>query len=232
MKKEKNNAAANAADAANAAAENQVENNAVENNAVENEEGKVINENLLAAITTASDGLKGTTIGDGTLAGAAETIRGNGDRRYFDPSLSQYKEGLILNFDPDYARVKEVPVGTAGNTATVVTIPAGMFIPGQKPVYDKVFNAYVSTFRKRIQVTDDHGEPVLDANMTPRVVTGDRNKVWEEMASYTSESQALAALSGRQFKCVKIMRDFGPAKFKDGAPTGHRLTSLPLFEEI
>ena len=198
---------------------------------------KVIGQDVINAITIASNGLTGQTIGDGSLDSAAQAVLAAGGGQFIDPSLSQYKEGLVLFFDPEHSIVKEVEVGRNGNnTAYCVTVPAGMAQPDNSVVFNKAFNAYISTFRKEIRVHDENGEPVLDAKNNPVTIGGDTNAVWNEMRGYGSVSQMLGAMSGRKFKCVKVLRNFGPSNYVgaegERRPTGHRLTSLPLFEEI
>lgn len=197
---------------------------------------KVVGQDVIDAITRASNGLTGQSVGDGSLAGAAQTVLEAGGGQFIDPSLSQYKEGLVLYFDPEHSIVKQVEVGRGGNTAYCVTVPAGMAQQDNSVIFNKAFNAYVSTFRKEIRVHDENGEPVLDAKNNPVTVGGETNSVWNEMRSYGSVSQMLEAMSGRKFKCVKVVRNFGPSNYVgaegERRPTGHRLTSLPLFEEI
>jgi len=200
---------------------------------------KIVGEEVVAAITRAANGLVGQNVGDGSLSGAAQAVIAAGGGQFIDPSLSQYKEGLVLFFDPEHSIVKEVEVGRSSNNTTYcVTVPAGVAQPDNSVVYNKAFNAYISTFRKEIRVHDENGEPVLDPtkNNEPVVINGGTNQVWNEMRSYDSVGQMLGAISGRKFKCVKILRNFGPSNYvgKEGErrPTGHRLTSLPLFEEI
>lgn len=198
---------------------------------------KVIGQDVIDAITSAANGLTGQAVGDGSLSGAAQAVLEAGGGQFIDPSLSQYKEGLVLYFDPEHSIVKEVEVGRSGNnTAYCVTVPAGMAQPDNSVVFNKAFNAYVSTFRKEIRVHDENGEPVLDAKNNPVTVGGGTNAVWNEMRGYGSVSQMLGAMSGRKFKCVNVLRNFGPSNYVgnegERRPTGHRLTSLPLFEEI
>lgn len=199
---------------------------------------KVVGEEVIAAITRAANGLTGQAVGDGSLNGAAQAVISAGGGQFIDPSLSQYKEGLVLFFDPEHSIVKEVEVGRNGNnTAYCVTVPAGMAQPDNSVVFNKAFNAYVSTFRKEIRVHDENGEPVLDPkDNSPVVVDGGTNQVWNEMRGYSSVGQMLGAMSGRKFKCVKVLRNFGPSNYVGAEgerhPTGHRLTSLPLFEEL
>ena len=196
---------------------------------------KVVGEEVIAAITRASNGLTGQNVGDGSLSGAAQAVIAAGGGQFIDPSLSQYKEGLVLFFDPEHSIVKEVEVGRGGNNTTYcVTVPAGMAQPDNSVVFNKAFNAYVSTFRKEIRVHDENGEPVLDPtkNNEPVVVNGGINKVWNEMRGYSSVGQMLGAMSGRKFKCVKILRNFGPSNYVgnegERRPTGHRLTTLKI----
>lgn len=208
----------------------------VEEAEVVDEVEKVVGQDVIDAITRASNGLTGQAVGDGSLDGAAQAVLAAGGGQFIDPSLSQYKEGLVLFFDPEHSIVKEVEVGRGGNKAYCVTVPAGMAQPDNSVVFNKAFNAYVSTFRKEIRVHDENGEPVLDAKNNPVTVGGDTNAVWNEMRGYGSVSQMLGAMSGRKFKCVKVVRNFGPSNYVGAEgerhPTGHRLTSLPLFEEI
>jgi hypothetical protein len=209
----------------------------VEEAVVMDEVEKVVGQDVIDAITRASNGLTGQAVGDGSLDGAAQAVLAAGGGQFIDPSLSQYKENLVLYFDPEHSIVKEVEVGRNGNnTAYCVTVPAGMAQPDNSVIFNKAFNAYVSTFRKEIRVHDENGEPVLDAKNNPVVIGGDTNQVWNEMRSYGSISQMLGAMSGRKFKCVKVLRNFGPSNYVgaegERRPTGHRLTSLPLFEEI
>ena len=210
----------------------------VEEAEVVDEVEKVVGQDVIDAITRASNGLTGQAVGDGSLDGAAQAVLAAGGGQFIDPSLSQYKEGLVLFFDPEHSIVKEVEVGRGGNKAYCVTVPAGMAQPDNSVVFNKAFNAYVSTFRKEIRVHDENGEPVLDPtkNNEPVVVDGGTNRVWNEMRGYSSVSQMLGAMSGRKFKCVKVTRNFGPSNYVGAEgerhPTGHRLTSLPLFEEI
>lgn len=212
--------------------------NAPVEEAVVDEVEKVVGDEVIAAITRASNGLTGQNVGDGSLNGAAQAVLAAGGGQFIDPSLSQYKENLVLYFDPEHSIVKEVEVGRGGNNTTYcVTVPAGMAQPDNSVVFNKAFNAYISTFRKEIRVHDENGEPVLDPrNNEPVVVNGGTNQVWNEMRGYGSVSQMLGAMSGRKFKCVKIIRNFGPSNYVgnegERRPTGHRLTSLPLFEEI
>lgn len=226
-------AARNAAQMGAAAAPAQEAPEIVMDEAVE----KIVGQEVIDAITRASNGLTGQTIGDGTIASAAETVLAAGGGQFIDPSLSQYKEGLVLFFDPEHSIVKEVEVGRSGNNTTFcVTVPAGMAQPDNSVTFNKAFNAYVSTFRKEIRVHDENGEPTLKPNNEPVVIGGENNAVWNEMRSYGSVSEMLGAMSGRKFKCVKILRNFGPSNYVgnegERRPTGHRLTSLPLFEEI
>jgi len=199
----------------------------------------MVSSSVVDAINAASSGLAGGELqGNGTLEDAAKVIGEDPNRgNFFDPSLSQYHENLCIYFDPENSRVRSVPVGKSGATALVVTVPAGLMQADNTVVYNRPFNAYVSTFRKTIQLTDEVGEPVLDENMIPQVVDGKTNAVWEEMHATHNESELLRALTGRAFCCKKIKRGYGPSNFvtlSDGSrkAQGHKLTSLPLFEEI
>lgn len=196
---------------------------------------KIIGEELIDQLKATSEKLKGTALGG--LTEAADKIKASGNRSpFFDPSLAQYKQGLVLYFDPEHSIVREVPVGTGTSTAIVCTIPAGMKHADGSVVFNKVFNAYISTFRKTIRVTDQYGEPVLTELGEQKTLTGENNAIWDEMQACEDEPEVLRKLSGRKLECTKVEHDFGPSNFVgeigNRRPTGHRLTSLPLFKEF
>lgn len=193
---------------------------------------KVVSEQVTKALIAASDELDGSVIGDGKILSAAQAEKILSKGNFFDPSLSQYVEGLVLWFSGEYARVKDVPVGKSGSTATVITVPAGHLDANGEPVFDKVFNVYESTLRKIINVADENGEPVLDEDNNPITISGAGNSFWEEMRGYKNEGQVLGAINNRIIECKKVLRGFGPSDYVNGKPTGHKLTSLPLFREI
>ena len=198
---------------------------------------KVIGQEIMEAIAVASGNLNGTAIEGANLTEMAAAITaagGGGD--YFDPSLSQYKEGLVIYFDETASRAKNVEVGTDGNSTICVTVPAGIIDGDGKVVLNRVFNVYLSTLRKSISVTDENGEPALDGKGAQIIVDGSKNAIWREMQGYRNPSQLLTAVIGRAFICRKVEHAFGPSNYvgerPNRRPTGHRLTSLPLFEEI
>lgn len=197
---------------------------------------EIISQGVIDAIKAASSNLGGELVGKGSILEAADSIKESGNRRpFFDPSLSQYKENLVVYFDPVNSIVREVPVGTGTSTSIVCTVPAGMKQADGSVVFDKTFNVYVTTFRKTINVANEVGEPVLDDKRNPVVIDGGTNAVWQEMHACGDEPAILRKLNGRAFCCSKILRDFGPSNYVgepgNRRPTGHRLTSLPLFEE-
>ena len=197
---------------------------------------EIISQSVIDAIKVASGNLGGDIVGGGSILEAADAIKENGNRKpFFDPSLSQYKENLVLYFDPVHSIVREVPVGTGTATSIVCTVPAGIKQADGSVVFNKTFNAYVGTFRKTINVANETGEPVLDDKRNPVVIDGGTNAIWQEMQACKDEPAVLRKLNGRAFCCTKILRDFGPSNYVgevgNRRPTGHRLTSLPLFEE-
>lgn len=186
--------------------------------------GVVISQAVKDAIKKASDNIK-----DAQSAGTMNNLDASkmGMRpKFFDPSLSQYKEGMYLYFGDD-CPVKEVPVGTQGNSAIVVTVAAGM-TPDR---LEKPFNVYVTTLRKTIRVTDADGEPHLDNNKNQVEVTGAGNAIWDACNACSDEGEVLNYMRGKRVKVSKILKEFGPSKFVDGVPTAHKLTSLPLLVE-
>lgn len=186
--------------------------------------GVIISQAVKDAIKKASDNIK-----DAQSAGTMSNLDASkmGMRpKFFDPSLSQYKKDMYLYFGDD-CPVKEVPVGTQGNSAIVVTVAAGM-APDQ---LDKPFNVYVTTLRKTIRVTEADGEPHLDTNKNQVEITGKGNAIWEACSACQDEGEVLNYMRGKRVKVKDILKEFGPSKFVDGVPTAHRLTSLPLFVE-
>lgn len=190
---------------------------------------KTITDDVIDAITAAANGLKG----DEMSFADALTKAGKEDN-FFNPTLSQYREGMVLNTDPSVCKIKKVPVGTQGNQAWVVICPVG-HLEGEKVVYDAAFNFYPSTLRKNIQRTSEEGEPVIDENNKP-IETNADNAVYEAARACSGPKELLEYAMGKVFVVDKIKRDFGPAGFVDRngvrKPTMRKLTSAPVFRII
>ena len=194
---------------------------------------KEIGEDIMSAIAAASGNLKGDDYQ--SVDEALKTVENGGDQ-FFNPTLSQYKEGLVINTNRDVVKMKKVAVGTGTRKAWCITAPAGYMRDGQV-IYNQAFNMYPSTLRKTIQVTDEIGDQVLDENKTPVVIDGSGNACWEAAHACGDEKALLEYALDKVFKVSEIRRDFGPSVFvsqADGSrkATGHKLTSLPLFSII
>lgn len=193
---------------------------------------KIVDESVINAVAAASGNLKGDSYDSFE---AALEIAKKDNVSFFNPTLSQYKEGLVINTSRDVAKIKRVPVGTRGNKAWCITCPAG-YQKGNEVVYDQAFNFYPSTLRKTIQVTDEVGDPMLDESKTPIVIDGSGNQVWEGARACNGPDELLEYAIDKVLKVTDIKRDFGPVGFveKNGVnrATGHKITSLPLFDQI
>lgn len=193
---------------------------------------KIVDESVINAVAAASGNLKGDSYDSFE---AALEIAKKDNVSFFNPTLSQYKEGLVINTNRDVAKIKRVPVGTRGNKAWCITCPAG-YQKGNEVVYDQAFNFYPSTLRKTIQVTDEVGDPMLDESKTPIVIDGSGNQVWEGARACNGPDELLEYAIDKVLKVTDIKRDFGPVGFveKNGVnrATGHKITSLPLFDQI
>ena len=193
---------------------------------------KIVDESVINAVAAASGNLKGDSYDSFE---AALEIAKKDNVSFFNPTLSQYKEGLVINTNRDVANIKRVPVGTRGNKAWCITCPAG-YQKGDKIVYDQAFNFYPSTLRKTIQVTDEVGDPMLDESKTPIVIDGSGNQIWEGARACNGPDELLEYAIDKVLKVTDIKRDFGPVGFveKNGVnrATGHKITSLPLFDQI
>lgn len=194
---------------------------------------KIVSDEILAAIAVASDGLKGepfNTVEDALEAAGAEDA-------FFNPTLSQYREGLCINTHREFAKIKRVTVGNSGSRkAWCITCPAG-YKKGDQVVYNQVFNFYPSTLRKQIQVTDELGDAVLDENKQPIVVPAVGNATWNKAREIKDPKALLNFAVDKVFETTEILRDFGPSVYvdqKDGSrkATSHKLTSVPQFAII
>lgn len=191
---------------------------------------KMFADEVMDAIAAASGDIKGE--GFTTIEKALESA--GGDDPFFNPTLSQYREGMVLNTDRNVVRLKKAKVGRRG--AWVITCPCGKLVDG-KPVYTGAFNMYPSTLRKQIQVTDEYGNPTLDENKQPVVIDGKGNEVWDAARACSTPSELLEYALDKVFFVDHITRDFGPAVFVEQADkslkaTSHKLTSLPVFNLI
>jgi hypothetical protein len=193
---------------------------------------KIVGDEVMEAVNAASGNLKGESFE--TVEAALEAA-GNEDA-FFNPTLSQYREGLCINTHREVAKIKKVPVGQSGRKAWCITCPAGYKKDG-KIVYNQAFNFYPSTLRKQIQVTDEMGDQVLDENKQPVVVDGAGNPTWDKARAIGNPEDLLKFALDKVFQTSEIKRDFGPSVFveqKDGSrkATAHKLTSVPLFNVI
>lgn len=193
---------------------------------------KVVGDEVMAAVNAASNDLKGDS-----FETVEEALKAAGaDDAFFNPTLSQYREGLCINTHREVAKIKKVTVGNSGRKAWCITCPAGYMKDG-KIVYNQAFNFYPSTLRKQIQVTDEMGDQVLNEKKEPLYVDGTGNPVWDKARAIGNPEDLLEYALDKVFQTSEIKRDFGPSVFvdqKDGSrkATSHKLTSVPLFNII
>jgi hypothetical protein len=191
---------------------------------------KSFNDSVLNAIEAAAGGLQGDSFSlDEALTQAGK------EQSFFNPTLSQYREGMILNTDESVCKIKKTPVGNGGREAWVIVCPCG-HREGADIVYDKAFNFYPSTLRKTIQVTDENGDAVLDENKQPKVVSAD-NAVFQAAQACTTPKELINYAMNKVFEVGPIKRDFGPSVFvkmadNSNKATSHKLTSAPSFTII
>lgn len=193
---------------------------------------KKVSDEVMAAVAAAAGNLKGESFD--TVEAALESA-GKEDP-FFNPTLSQFREGLIINTHRDVAKIKKVPVGTSGRKAWCITCPAG-YRSGDTVVYSQAFNFYPSSLRKQIQVTDEMGDQVLDEHNQPVLKPLVGNQVWEKARAIQDPKELLNYAIDKVFETTEIIRDFGPSVFveqRDGSrkATSHKLTSVPQFNII
>jgi hypothetical protein len=195
---------------------------------------KSFSDDVLKAVEEANDGLKGDSFTD-----VAEAIKAAGnDDEFFNPTLSQFREGMYINTDSSIAKIKKTQVGRGSRKAWCISCPVGYKDPvSGEVVYSGAFRFFPSSLRKTIQVTDELGEPVLDENMAPIVRENRGNAVYEAAKACGNPAQLLSYAMDKVFHITNITRDFGPSVFvaqKDGSnkATGHKLTSMPTFELV
>lgn len=195
-----------------------------------NKNEKTFASNVEAAVAAASGSVKYKE----QFASFDEAVNGTTGRTKFDPSLSQFVVGTVLDFDPAKMKIGISDIGTNG--ATVLSVPAGTKGADGKVNFNRAMNVYVSSLGKTIRCTDPNGEPVRDASGAQKVVTGHGNAVWEAIDACKSDSEILAWLRGKTLEVTAIKREYGPSNFVEiggtRTPKGHRLTSLPLFNEL
>ena len=194
---------------------------------------KVVSDSVQAAIDAASGNLGGKSFE--SIDKALETAAN--DPGFFNPTLSQYRKGMIINTDESIAKIRKVPVGTGGNEAWCITGAVGTRKADGSIEYTGAFNMYPSTLRKQIQVTDENGDQVLDEQKQPVIVDGAGNPVWDGARACNNPEELLKYAMNKQFECYDIKRDFGPSvfvKLADGSrkATSHKLTSVPLFNVL
>jgi len=192
---------------------------------------KIVGEEVLAAVSAAADTIRGESFS--TVEDAMKSAGQEDD--FFNPTLSQYKEGLIINTDRRLVKIKRATIRNSSRKAWVIVAPAG-YRKGNKVVYSQAFNFYPSTLRKSITRTNDVGEPVLDKNNNP--ISSDskasQNPVWKGAHACANAEELLNYALDKRFEVIELYRDFGPSLFTtqpDGSmvPRGHKLTTLPLF---
>lgn len=195
-----------------------------------NKSEKTFSQNVEAAIAAAAGSVKYKS----QFASFDEAVAGTTARTKFDPSLSQFVIGTVLDFDPAKMKVGISDIGNNG--ATVLSVPAGTKGADGKVQFNRAMNVYLSSLGKTIRCTDPNGEPVQDASGAQKVITGSGNAVWEAIDRCKSDSEILNWLKGKTLEVVEIKREYGPSNFVDiggtRTPKGHRLTSLPLFNEL
>lgn len=195
-----------------------------------NNNAKKFTENIEAAVAAASGSIKYKNQFDSFDAAVAGTT----ERTKFDPSLSQFVIGTVLDFDPAKMRIGISDIGNNG--ATVLSVPAGTKSADGKVQFNRAMNVYVSSLGKTIRVHDANGEPVQKADGSQKTIDGMGNPVWDAINACKSDSEILSWLKGKTLEVVDIKREYGPSNFVEiggtRTPKGHRLTSLPLFREL
>lgn len=195
-----------------------------------NKNEKTFANNVEAAIIAAAGSVKYKQSFD-SFDAALEATK---ERTKFDPSLSQFVVGTVLDFDPTKMKIGISDIGTNG--ATVLSVPAGTKDANGKVNFNRAMNVYVSSLAKTIRVHDANGEPVQNADGSQKTVDGAGNPVWEAINACKSDSEILNWVKGKTLEVTSIKREYGPSNFVEiggtRTPKGHRLTSLPLFNEL
>ena len=195
-----------------------------------NNNAKTFAQDVEAAIAAAAGSVKYKNQFD-SFESALEATK---ERTKFDPSLSQFVIGTVLDFDPAKMKIGISDIGNNG--ATVLSVPAGTKGSNGKVNFNRAMNVYLSSLGKTIRCTDAAGEPVQNADGSQKTVTGKDNPVWEAIDACKSDSEILSWLKGKTLEVIDIKREYGPSNFVEiggtRTPKGHRLTSLPLFREL
>lgn len=195
-----------------------------------NKNEKTFAQNVDAAIAAAAGSVKMKQ----TFADFDAAVAGTTERTKFDPSLSQFVIGTVLDFDPAKMKIGISDIGNDG--ATVLSVPAGIKDANGKVNFNRAMNVYVSSLGKTIRVHDGQGEPVQNPDGSQKTVDGAGNAVWDAINACKSDSEILSWLKGKTLEVIAIKREYGPSNFvkigETRTPKGHRLTSLPLFNEL
>lgn len=195
-----------------------------------NKNEKTFAQNVDAAIAAAAGSVKYKNQFD-SFEAAVEATK---ERTKFDPSLSQFVVGTVLDFDPTKMKIGISDIGNNG--ATVLSVPAGTKGADGKVNFNRAMNVYVSSLAKTIRVHDAQGEPVQNADGSQKTIDGAGNAVWEALNACKSDSEILSWVKGKTLEVTSIKREYGPSNFVEiggtRTPKGHRLTSLPLFNEL
>ena len=195
-----------------------------------NNNAKTFAQNVEAAVAAAAGSVKYKNQFDSFES----ALEGTKDRTKFDPSLSQFVVGTVLDFDPTKMKIGISDIGNNG--ATVLSVPAGTKGADGKVNFNRAMNVYVSSLAKTIRVHDPQGEPVQNADGSQKTVDGAGNAVWEALNACKSDSEILSWIKGKTLEVTSIKREYGPSNFVEiggtRTPKGHRLTSLPLFNEL
>ena len=155
-------------------------------------------------------------------------------RSRFDASLNAYEVGMVLVFDTTVMKFGIADVGRNGSATLLV--PKGHVLNG-KIVIDGVFQVYLSTLGKTIRVTEQDGEPKIDQSTGSQlVIDGRGNAIWEACNKASDDAGIISVVADKAIIVKQILRGFGPSGYVDKGgtmtPTSHKLTTLPLFEEI
>lgn len=187
---------------------------------------KKFSQDVLAAVNAAASSVNAKQSFQ-SLAEAREALK---SRESFDPSLSQFVVGTVLNFDEETLKINISNIGRDGSA--VISVPAGTVGADGKVVYNRAMNVYLSSLGKTIRVTDANGEPVLDENGAQKTITGAGNPIWEAISKAKTDDDKLAVILNKEIRIDAVKRDFGPSNFVNigdtMVPKGHKLTSLPL----
>ena len=200
-----------------------------------NKNDKTFSSNVAAAVAAAAGTIKYKQSFDSFDAAVTAAT----DRTKFDPSVSQFVVGTILDFDPDQMKIGISDIGNNG--ATVLSVPAATAKRDasgklEKPNFNRAMNVYVSSLAKTIRVHDANGEPVQNPDGSQKIIDGSGNAVWDKLNGMKNEGEILAWLKGKTLEVKNVLRGYGPSNFVEiggtRTPKGHRLTSLPLFDEL